>query len=141
MARYADLSRGLPGQAIFSRSQPNGRFIKAGPARWPFYQGLALTARKAAMFISLSKFYQGRQAQWPFYQGQPSPMAALSRLASANGRFINEQGCKRGPVRVLCRRFRVYLIRFLEDARKAVLGFQLEASKLKTCRPPSAVKE
>ena len=76
------------------------------------------------------------------------PDGRFIKAGKRNGRFINGQGFpsyskqrKRGPVRVLCRRFRVYLIRFLEDARKAVLGFQLEASKLKTCRPPSAVKE
>ena len=31
----------------------------------------------------------------------------------------------------MCLQFRVYNIRFFEDARKAMLGFQLEASKLK----------
>ena len=74
-------------------------------------------------------------------------MAALSRLASANGRFIKrarlsklKQATQEGSLPGLVFQFRVYNRRFLEDARKAVLGFQLEASKLKTCRPPSAVK-
>ena len=82
------ISFSAAGPSHFQQKPAQWPFYQGRPARWPFYQGLAVTARKVAMFISLSEFYQGRQAQWPFYQGQPSPMAALSRLASANGRFI-----------------------------------------------------
>ena len=61
-----------PGQAIFSKSRPNGRFINARSngfyqreAQWPFYQ---------------------RQAHWPFYQGRNNGWPDL-QISAANGNF------------------------------------------------------
>ena len=109
-----------PGQAILSKSRPNGRFINARPngrfikaeaTGWPDLQIsseiefslLSRTINLAAAGPSYSQqkqaqwpFYQ-REAQWPFYQGRSNRMArfqrqfAFSLLSRPNGRFINAE--------------------------------------------------
>ena len=58
-------------------------------------------------------------------------MNSLSSSSETALKASFEASLRGKAFRVSCFQFRVYNIRFLEDARKAMLGFQLEASKLK----------
>ena len=61
----------------------------------------------------------------------PCSMNSLSSSSETALKTSFKASLRGRAFRVLCFQFKVYNIRFLEDARKAMLGFQLEASKLK----------
>ena len=71
-----------PGQAIFSKSRPNGRFIKAS-CNCSFIKADAIKSFWPSHFQQKQAqwpFYQG-QPQWPFYQGRSSQVARPSDLS------------------------------------------------------------
>ena len=102
VAKHPDFGRGLqipyypaqsiyqrPGQAIFSKSRPNGSFIKAR-SNGSFIKAVAVLSGRSSQVARHPDF--GRGLQSPYYPAQSvyqRPGQAIFSKSRANGRFIN----------------------------------------------------